>query len=165
MDQAEIYGLYCPETGELRYIGKANNSKQRLKSHLRDSRRRETPVYCWMRALGQRGLVPGLRVLCVTDDWRAKERALIQEHRLAGARLLNVADGGDEPLCPHEVRAANGAKNARELHADPVRRRMWFLKKQVMTGAKQGLLSEEARLKLRALAVRDPGRFSCFAWI
>lgn len=104
---AEIYGLYHPETGELRYIGKANDSAKRLKSHLRDVNRRMTPLYGWMRSLVKAGLVPCVRVLAVSDDWQAKEKELIAKHREEGFRLLNLADGGDEPLCSAETRKKN----------------------------------------------------------
>jgi hypothetical protein len=108
----EIYGLLDPGTGELRYIGKANNSRKRLASHLRDSRRRDTPVYRWIRKLLSKGLAPELVVLAECDDWKAKEIELIAKARGFGFRLLNVADGGDEPHCPMEVRRKNGRKSA-----------------------------------------------------
>ena len=51
MEKVEIYALLCPNTKDVRYIGKANDSEKRLKSHIRDSRRRNTPVYCWIKKL------------------------------------------------------------------------------------------------------------------
>src|SRR5258708_1122020 len=47
----EIYALRCPLTDEIRYIGKANNGKKRLASHLKDSRRRNTPLYSSLKKL------------------------------------------------------------------------------------------------------------------
>lgn len=47
-----------------------------------------------------------------SDDWRADEVRLISEAKANGARLLNVAEGGDEPFCSLEVRQANGRKVA-----------------------------------------------------
>lgn len=105
---AAIYGLF-DANGELRYIGKANDPKKRLASHMRDARRRDTPVYRWIRKNG----APILEVLednC--EDWKASERRLIAEARSRGDKLLNVADGGDEPLCPIEVRRENGRKSS-----------------------------------------------------
>lgn len=108
--KAEIYALIDPRDGAVRYIGKANDSAKRLMSHIRDSRResRRTPVYVWMRKLTKLGMVPGFTVLEVTADWKEVERRYIAEARARGDRLLNVADGGDEPYCPPEVRVANG---------------------------------------------------------
>lgn len=100
-----IYGLY-DQSGKLRYIGKANNPEKRLASHMRDSVRRDTPVYRWIRKNGK----PEMRILesdCA--DWRESERRLISEARVSGANLLNVAEGGDEPHCSIETRRANGS--------------------------------------------------------
>lgn len=111
---AEIYGLY-DNHGNLRYIGKANCSQKRFKSHIRDARRRKTPVYCWINSMAEKGLMPQMKVLKITDEesWTIDEKTLIFEARLRGERLLNLADGGDQPKCPIEVRRANGAKTAK----------------------------------------------------
>jgi len=114
----EIYGLTCPETGRVRYVGKANDSVKRFKSHTRDARRteRKTPVYCWFRSLAVEGKQPGMVVLETVphgEDWRQVEMRLIAEHRALG-KMLNVADGGDEPHCPTKVRAGNGVRNAKK---------------------------------------------------
>ena len=110
----EIYGLTDPRTGEVRYVGKAVCAQKRLKSHLRDARRRRTPVYDWINKLGRLGLTPGVVVLvrCEPEAWPDTERRIIAEYRASG-HLLNVADGGDEPHCPVEVRRENGRRNAR----------------------------------------------------
>lgn len=111
---AELYALACPYTGEYRYIGKANNCAARLKSHLRDAMKRNTPVYAWMRKLIKDGAKPEMIHLCTSLDgnWQQIEQQLIAQYRDEGARLLNVANGGDEPFCPVSVRAENGKKVA-----------------------------------------------------
>ncbi|MEG7747629.1 hypothetical protein U2065_14910, partial [Listeria monocytogenes] len=38
-----------------------------------------------------------LKVLEVTEEWEQAERRLIAEARERGERLLNLADGGDQP--------------------------------------------------------------------
>lgn len=104
---ASIYGLY-DATGNLRYIGKANDPAKRLAGHMRDCRTRDTPVYRWIRKNGR----PRMEVLeaeCV--DWREAERRSIAEARARGDKLLNVADGGDEPHCPMAVRRENGRRS------------------------------------------------------
>lgn len=119
MGGPSIYALCSPETGELRYIGKANNPKKRLASHLRASRSRETPVYDWMRKLARTGLIPEMVVLAEDcADWQSEERRLIREARNSGYRLLNVADGGNEPYCSPEVRKANGERLMAYLRGD-----------------------------------------------
>ncbi|MDH1341897.1 GIY-YIG nuclease family protein [Ectopseudomonas oleovorans] len=107
-----IYALCDPGTGEIRYVGKASDPAARLKSHLRDARRRATPVYRWINKLGRSSQQPTMRVLVWTDDWRTDERRQITILRAEGCRLLNVAEGGDEPACSPAVRAANGRKVA-----------------------------------------------------
>ena len=108
-----IYGLCHPDTGELRYIGKANNPARRMASHMRDSVRRRTPVYDWIRSLPARPEMVILEAGCI--DWRIAERRLIARARRLGVRLLNLAEGGDEPFCPIEVRRRNGAATLRML--------------------------------------------------
>lgn len=119
---AAIYGLIDPRTGDLRYIGKAAHPGKRLLSHMRDASRRDTPVYRWIRKLASLGQQPEMLVLSECEDWAAEERRLIASARARGYNLLNVADGGDEPYCPHEVRSENGRRNSMAREADPKKR-------------------------------------------
>ena len=48
---------------------------------------------------------------CDATDWQKAERKWIAHYRSLGP-LLNLADGGDEPHCPIDVRRSNGAKVA-----------------------------------------------------
>ena len=93
----EIYGLYDPETLELRYVGKAKDSQKRLKTHILD-RGRNRPVCRWVNSVVESGKIPVLKVLEVVpdDQWEQAERRLIAEHRKT-AKLLNLADGGAMP--------------------------------------------------------------------
>jgi len=106
-----IYGLKDKRTGKLRYIGKANDPERRMKTHMRDAQRRDTPVCRWLRKHGE----PEMVILVANcDDWKADERRLIAEHRQKGDRLLNVADGGDQPKCSRDqLMKAAKAMNAR----------------------------------------------------
>ena len=152
-----IYGLFHPETGELRYVGKAADVQRRLKSHLRDSRRRNTPLYCWMRTLSA---PPRIEVLEEVEDaaWKDAERRLVTLHR-ANGRLLNLADGGDEPKCPTAVRAENGRKNAKALHSDPTRKRLWKAKQMLGLALQQGFVAEGTKEKMRVAAAKFPQFF------
>lgn len=163
-----IYGLVDPRTGQLRYVGKANDLASRLKSHLRDAKRRDTPVYRWIRKLLTQGVGPSIRLLeeC-TGDWREAERRIIAEYREAGT-LLNVADGGDEPFCAAQTRADNGRKNARAVHDDPYRRRVWELKQSIGLHLrwlkKRGdpVATDKFRMRMREIAARRPD--ICSEW-
>lgn len=126
--RVEIYGLFDQRDGRVRYIGKANDSAKRLASHMRDARRRRTPVYDWINSLND---APSMQVLAVCDEsnWPDVERIIIAQWRSIEPKLLNLAEGGDEPACSRETRAANGRKVA-QLHKDPVERLIWEVKKR-----------------------------------
>jgi hypothetical protein len=100
----EIYGLHCPDTDELRYVGKAKNAQKRFRTHLYE-RVLSRPVNRWIKSLIDQGKVPVMRVLEVVPDaeWEEAERRLIAEHRKT-AKLLNLADGGAMPSQTKEQR-------------------------------------------------------------
>lgn len=101
---AAIYGLCCPVSGGIRYIGKSIAPVRRFKAHIYLSRRRRTHRDCWIDNLICKGLKPELvilRKLAADEDWAAAERRAIAEARLSGARLTNLTDGGEgAPLTP-----------------------------------------------------------------
>ena len=159
---AEIYALSDPRDGVTRYIGKANDAQKRLKSHYRDAKRRRTPVYYWINSLLNQGVTVQCKVLCATDDWVFEEKRLIFEARLSGVPLLNLADGGDEPLCTAETRAKNGRKVS-ELHKDPVQRLIWEVKHRFGYMLKSGVCKPSTREKLLSIREKvwqDPLRFA-----
>lgn len=163
--KVEIYGLYDPRDGTLRYIGKANCSAKRFQGHLRDRTRRQTPVYQWMNDLALSGITPEMRVLaeCSQSDWPDVERAEIIKARANGANLTNVAAGGNEPHCPREVRASNGRANATKRTATPLARRIYTLKTRLGRGLEKGWVTEEAKAKLRLAAQMAPELFGEWA--
>jgi len=163
-ETAEIYALCCPDSGEVRYIGKAKCAKSRLKQHLREMRR-STPVYKWIASLRKIGASPQMVVLMSAWDWRNAEKDVIAQSRADGLRLLNIADGGDEPYCSKEQRAENGRKTAKMVHTDPVRRRIWLAKKMVSEALRRGHLNEETKAKLRLAAAKNPKLFGAWAGI
>lgn len=109
----EIYGLYDPETDELRYIGKAKDSQARLARHVYE-RRLDRPVCRWIWELYDRALIPKLKVLerVEQDEWERAERRHIAANK--GPHLLNVADGGAMP--------SNGKPKRKANRQDPERR-------------------------------------------
>lgn len=90
-----IYAL-AESDGEVRYIGKANDPHVRLKHHMYCAAAgKRLPVYHWIRKLSKEEQRPNLIVLEICDeDWQSVEIRLIAKYRAAGARLLNIADGG-----------------------------------------------------------------------
>lgn len=117
--RATIYGLAHPETGEIRYVGKARDAKARLLTHMRE-RRRRTPLYDWIESLRRVGLAPRMVELASAFDWQAIERAIIAQARADGWRLLNIADGGDQPTCSKEQCAKNAERVNADRHTNPV---------------------------------------------
>lgn len=111
----DIYALCDPRTGEIRYIGKADNAAKRLKRHIMDARRRKTPVYSWFKSLADHGLKPTVVVLRKVrrDEWQQAERDEIAAARASGLRLLNVSAGGEDIPCSVSTRKANGSKVAK----------------------------------------------------
>ena len=97
-----IYGLYDPNTNELRYIGKSKNGLNRAKdhvhpSHYNDTKKRHIPIYCWIRKLIKNEQKPIIAILCECNenDLNAKEVELIAHFKESRCRLLNVTEGGD----------------------------------------------------------------------
>lgn len=164
----QIYALFDPRGGGIRYIGKANDAQKRLKGHLRETRR-VTPLYCWISKLRDEGVTPWMAVIAhaISADWEDLERDLITQWREDGMRLLNVAEGGDEPYCPPEVRAENGRKVAASIAADPIKKRIWHAKRALGAYIRDPKISEEAkermRVKMRMCAAKRPDLFGSWA--
>ena len=162
----DIYEILDPRDGSVRYIGKANDSALRFKQHLRETRRK-TPLYDWMQKMRSAGLVPTFRVseVCPVGEWQKHEVAAIAAARLAGARLLNVADGGDEPHCSTEVRAENGRKVAVMRVKDPRAAFIFNAKRVLGTALKQGYVADKTKAKMRLAAAKHPALFGAWAAI
>jgi hypothetical protein len=170
MSAVEIYGLYDPQTDELRYVGKANNSQKRLISHLSESRTGTRPVHNWIRKLTQAGLLPVVKVLAVTDSksWEADERRLIAEHR-KHADLLNLADGGAIPSQTAEQRKAAAKASNDKQKQNPamtkLNRAKLEMSKLHANYLKKGSFFHAYTLKLRmrCFAADSPDLYGCWA--
>lgn len=160
----EIYVLIDPRDGLIRYVGKSTCAQRRFNQHLKETRR-DYPVYRWIAKLRSEGLAPLLKIerVCGQNDWKDAEREVIARERAASRKLLNVADGGDEPYCPTEVRAANGRANAKKRVSDPGKAKIWELKQMLGVALKHGWVSEKTKAKLRALAASNPAEFGKWA--
>lgn len=124
----EIYALCCPDTGRIRYIGKSVNSKKRLTQHLAETRR-NYPVYSWIKKLRLENKIPVLKIIdyATVDNWQEKEMF----HISTNEDLLNLAEGGDQPGYNKQILADNGRKVAATIHSDPLKRKIWYLKKRI----------------------------------
>lgn len=92
-----IYAL-CEPSGEVRYIGKADNPKQRFQKHLRNAiRGAATYKNNWLRSLMARGQMPVLKILKRVSKrkWQNWEKLFISRSKESGCRLVNLTEGGE----------------------------------------------------------------------
>ncbi len=118
-----IYTLSDPLTGEVRYVGKTTNLKQRFENHLRE--RKNTHKINWIKSLAAQGLKPELLELEVVEsgdesDWQSAEKFWISYLRFLGCRLCNLVDGGIGGQSPSiETRLKmSAARLGRKLEGD-----------------------------------------------
>jgi len=93
-----IYSLTDPRNGRVRYVGKTNNIRKRLCSHVQEAlHRQEHNHRCnWIRSLLSAGQTPSLSILESGDgDWVVAEKKWIKNFRDAGYDLVNATDGGE----------------------------------------------------------------------
>lgn len=100
MDTTFIYALNDPETGECRYVGKADDPHDRLfgkNGHLKKCHTLKHHCANWIRSLVARGLVPHLEILqeVPVANWPLWERVWIKASRKIGMDLTNVTEGGE----------------------------------------------------------------------
>src|SRR6476646_1018953 len=133
MSQVYIYALVCPETGRVRYIGKADDTKARMRTHLRDSRNSKRPVCAWIRDLLERGLAPVMHVISevAPSDWEQEEILQSAAHRELHPDLLNVAKGGSTPHMTKYQRAKNGVTSAKSRVKTPEQAELYKLKTEI----------------------------------
>lgn len=91
-----IYALVDPLTGEIRYIGKADDPQVRFLRHINDNKRETSHKANWIRSLSK-GLRPVLQLIdeVLKTEWQAAEAAYIQFYRAEGCSLTNLNPGGD----------------------------------------------------------------------
>lgn len=142
-----IYCLSDPRTGEIRYVGKAVDTRKRLKSHLTE--KPHTRKGNWVKSMIRDGVKPELEILeTIFDsddfDWQESERWWIAYLRFIGCRLTNMETGGiggrkRDREATEKMRASlTGRKRSPEAVAKTA---------ATNTGSKR---SEETRAKMRA---------------
>lgn len=89
-----IYTLADPVSGDIRYVGKANDVAKRYRLHVRKDE--HTLKSRWIAGLKKRGLLPVVEVLDVVprSEWQFWEQHWIQVVRGWGFRLVNGDNGG-----------------------------------------------------------------------
>ena len=96
-----IYALVDPRTRAIRYVGKANDPKKRLTSHINSDKECNSRKRRWIEELSLEGLIPEIQIVeeCSARVWREREIFWIAEMRRRGHELTNTADGGDGTCC------------------------------------------------------------------
>lgn len=91
-----IYSLSCPETNDIRYIGKTNNIAKRYNKHIYISNNPTTYSQCWIKSLILRGIKPIIEIVeeCSSEDVNFNEVFYINLFRSWGFNLTNLEGGG-----------------------------------------------------------------------
>ncbi|MBP9869321.1 GIY-YIG nuclease family protein [Patescibacteria group bacterium] len=153
-----IYGLVHPddpyEVSYIRYVGKANNVKARLKNHIYQARysfRKSNRRFCeWLKSILFIGQEPVFIVLeeCSAETWQEREKywiACLREKQ----ELFNILSGGNgvashsEEMRQYFSRTRKGRK-----HSQRARHRISEGQKGRIGGMQGKRLSEEAKLKI-----------------
>jgi group I intron endonuclease len=134
-----IYALKCPLMGEIRYIGKSDNPKERFRKHITRSFKKSNHRECWIQSLLESGKKPELEILDEVnfEFWASLEAAYIQFYTELGFPLVNSTLGGEGITFSTEIRA--------KMSAAMVGNKRWFGK----------TLSEEHRKKI-SIAKKNP---------
>lgn len=92
-----IYGLIDPLSGNVRYIGKALDPKDRYRQHIKIKENPKTHKEKWIFSLYKLGLTPELVIIETTIETKANEaeQFWIAEYRAEGFQLTNGTDGGE----------------------------------------------------------------------
>lgn len=106
-----IYALVDPRDHRIRYIGKTDNPKRRLRSHMRDAREGKTDHKSrWIASLIREDLSPIIKIMerCDESVWKERECHWITTLRNQ-YDLTNSTDGGDGFKPSVETRAKMSA--------------------------------------------------------
>jgi hypothetical protein len=95
--KTHIYILIDPITNGVRYVGKANNPKERFKNHKNKCRDKNTHKRNWINKLRKLKLNPELEIIDTVDiaEWKYWEKFWISYFMFLGADLVNYTSGGD----------------------------------------------------------------------
>lgn len=95
---AFIYTLSDPLTGEVKYVGKTNSPRRRLRDYAMPSliKRQKSKSIAWVRSLLKRGLSVRMDIIDETEgDWKWLEKYWISQFKCWGFSLLNHCEGGE----------------------------------------------------------------------
>lgn len=169
----KIYVLLCPDTGEVRYVGKTSvDLILRLSGHISEAKLASSGYRGrWLRKMIAEGKRPAIRLdvdVPPERDWAEVERERIAHYRALGCRLVNGTAGGEGMVDPSpEVRAKMSASAKRRAQTPEAQKmlaengRMVGLKNKgrtkppsvgaaVAASNRSRIVTEETRAKMRA---------------
>lgn len=96
MEETFIYTLSCPESNEVKYVGKSNNPRKRFNEHLRMCDR-NIDKNNWIYNLKCNDKIPILIIVekVLISEWKDKEKFYISTYRNMGLHLFNTSIGGE----------------------------------------------------------------------
>lgn len=151
-----IYALKDPTTGDVRYVGKANDVRKRLSAHKKEVRLgRKHHRANWLRSLLVRGINPVLEIIDEVPNepwtWQAIEVAYIQFYRELGCDLVNTTRGGE----------GTGRGEDSPRFGKPISAAHRLAVSNAQRGVKDGPLSAERRA---AISEMNKGRVKTVEW-
>jgi len=128
---AKIYGI-ADQEGRIMYIGKANDPTKRMKQHIRECKRRKTPLYGWINRYLNNGYQPQMIILAsaTSEDWQGLETQVIAQYRSQG-HILNLADGGDQPKSNSATNKQNAYALNAKIKSNPMLKRIRELNRSI----------------------------------
>lgn len=94
----KIYGLFNPETDELRYVGKTvRDLKERLNAHIVEAKRKTNYKCRWINSIAPIKPIIELLDEVQDDEWEFWEQWYIQYFKGIGCKLTNICIGGEHP--------------------------------------------------------------------
>lgn len=99
MNTVFIYALKDPDTGLIRYVGKAMFPQKRLNAHCFRADKEKDHRSCWINSLLKKGRKPLLEILdeVLEAEWPQWEVAWIEFFQESGFDLTNSIPGGTAP--------------------------------------------------------------------
>lgn len=148
MNYTNIYILIDPTTNQIRYVGKANNIKERLQNHKNRCRDANTYKRHWINKLRLKGLYPELEVIDIVpiSEWKYWEKFWISYYKSIGCKLTNTTSGGDGLNCGNKTSFKRGQIPWNKGTAKPIIKKGFNIK-CLDTSFKKGSISWNKGLK------------------
>ena len=159
MKKGIIYGLRCPLSGEIRYVGQTIKKINRRLAEHRCDKRFNTHKVNWINKLDKLNILDNLAIElleeCEEDLLNEKEQYWIEKLKQDGCKLVNLTNGGigSGKVCSEETRKKISESNKGKKLSEKS-------KKRISKSHKGKILSDEHKKSIsKGLALaREEGR-------